>query len=115
MTNGDFGYHTMWKNLIAYIRGLDVAAIRKQAGLSDPLPSMLLNVFLLEAEFFRRVQHEHLHPDVGRHLRAVAFETTIIRAMASGTVQMAGCSQRMRSSGCAAQKVPSEVERFSGR
>ncbi len=37
-------------------------------------------------------------------VRAVSFETMIISVMASGTAQIAGCSQRMRSSGCAAQK-----------
>ena len=25
---------------------------------------MLLNIFLFQAEFFRRVQHEHLHPNI---------------------------------------------------
>src|SRR4051812_21549729 len=30
---------------------------------------VLLDVFLLEAELLRRVQHEHLHAHVGRHAR----------------------------------------------
>lgn len=34
MTKGDFGFHPVWKNLIAYIEKLDVAALKKRAGLS---------------------------------------------------------------------------------
>ena len=33
MTAGGFGYHTVWKNLIQYLRDLDVDALRKAAGL----------------------------------------------------------------------------------
>ena len=33
MTKGGFGFHPMWKNLIAYIEKLDVTALRKRAGL----------------------------------------------------------------------------------
>ncbi len=33
MITGDFGYHTVWKNLIRYLNGLDVEALRKQAGI----------------------------------------------------------------------------------
>lgn len=36
MTRGDFGYHTMWKNLIKYIRELDLPGIKTKAGLSAP-------------------------------------------------------------------------------
>jgi hypothetical protein len=36
----------------------------------------------------------------------VAFEMMIMRPIASGTVQIAGCSHRMRISGFAAQKAP---------
>jgi protein tyrosine/serine phosphatase len=31
MTTGDFGYHTVWKNLIRYLNRLDVEALRKRA------------------------------------------------------------------------------------
>jgi len=33
MIKGGFGYHAVWKNLIQYIRELDVDTIKKQAGL----------------------------------------------------------------------------------
>jgi tyrosine-protein phosphatase SIW14 len=33
MTEGGFGYHTIWKKLIRYIRELDVDRIRRKAGL----------------------------------------------------------------------------------
>jgi protein tyrosine/serine phosphatase len=33
MTTGDFGYHTVWKNLIRYLNALDVDALRKKAGI----------------------------------------------------------------------------------
>ena len=33
MTQGGFGYHKVWKNLIQYIRDLDIAAIKQRAGL----------------------------------------------------------------------------------
>lgn len=33
MTTGDFGYHTVWKNLIQYLNALDVEALRKKAGI----------------------------------------------------------------------------------
>jgi len=33
MTRGGFGFHPLWANLLAYVRRLDVEAIRKQAGL----------------------------------------------------------------------------------
>jgi protein tyrosine/serine phosphatase len=34
MTGGGFGYHTVWKNLITYIRNLDIDALKAKAGLS---------------------------------------------------------------------------------
>lgn len=35
MTNGDFGYHKIWRNLIRFIENLDIAAIKKRAGIED--------------------------------------------------------------------------------
>ena len=35
MTKGGFGFHPMWKNLIAYIEKLDVAALKRRAGISE--------------------------------------------------------------------------------
>ncbi len=34
MTKGGFGFHPMWKNLVAYIEKLDVAELRKRVALS---------------------------------------------------------------------------------
>ena len=34
MTTGDFGYHTVWRNLIRYLNKLDVEALRKKCGIS---------------------------------------------------------------------------------
>lgn len=36
MTKGNFGYHTVWKNLIEYIRELDIDAIKKRASEKSP-------------------------------------------------------------------------------
>jgi len=36
MTEGGFGYHTVWSNLIRYLKKLDVDALRKKAGLGKP-------------------------------------------------------------------------------
>ena len=36
MTQGGFGYHTVWKNLIRYLNTLDVEALRKKIGLPGP-------------------------------------------------------------------------------
>ena len=33
MTDGSYGYHVVWTNLIEYLQKLDIAAIKKQAGL----------------------------------------------------------------------------------
>lgn len=35
MTEGSFGYHTVWKNLIRYLDKLDVDALRKRAGIKS--------------------------------------------------------------------------------
>jgi protein tyrosine/serine phosphatase len=35
MTDGDFGYHTMWRNLIRYLNALDVNALKRKAGLKS--------------------------------------------------------------------------------
>jgi protein tyrosine/serine phosphatase len=36
MTKGEFGYHTVWTNLIRYLNKLDVDDLRKKAGLPIP-------------------------------------------------------------------------------
>ncbi len=36
MTDGGYGFHPIWTNLIDYIRTLDIPALRKRAGLADP-------------------------------------------------------------------------------
>ncbi|MCU0723908.1 MAG: tyrosine-protein phosphatase, partial [Planctomycetes bacterium] len=36
MTKGGFGYHTVWDDLIDYLRKLDVEALRKKAGIAKP-------------------------------------------------------------------------------
>ena len=36
MTQGDFGFHTIWQNLVRYVRELDVEKIRAGAGLPKP-------------------------------------------------------------------------------
>ena len=33
MTEGGFGYHSIWKNLISYLQALDVEKLRREAGL----------------------------------------------------------------------------------
>ncbi len=35
MTKGGFGYHSMWKNLVDYVRELDVEEIKQMADLSE--------------------------------------------------------------------------------
>ncbi len=35
MTKGGFGYHSIWKDPIEYIRGMDVERMKRDAGLSD--------------------------------------------------------------------------------
>jgi protein tyrosine phosphatase (PTP) superfamily phosphohydrolase (DUF442 family) len=37
MTQGGFGFHSLWDNLPKYIRALDINLTLKQAGLSDPV------------------------------------------------------------------------------
>jgi protein tyrosine/serine phosphatase len=34
MTEGDFGYHEVWENLLAWLREMDVDRIRKEAGIA---------------------------------------------------------------------------------
>jgi protein tyrosine/serine phosphatase len=36
MTDGGFGYHTVWKNLIDYLNELDIDALKKKAGILMP-------------------------------------------------------------------------------
>ena len=36
MTDGGFGYHAMWANLIKYLNELDIEALKKKAGLQVP-------------------------------------------------------------------------------
>ena len=36
MTGGGYGYHTVWSNLIRYLKALDIDALRKKSGLADP-------------------------------------------------------------------------------
>jgi tyrosine-protein phosphatase SIW14 len=38
MTQGGFGHHTIWKNLIKFIEDLDIDGIKKQAGINRWLP-----------------------------------------------------------------------------
>lgn len=33
MTQGDFGFHGMWKNLVTYVKRVDVEAIKRQSGI----------------------------------------------------------------------------------
>jgi hypothetical protein len=35
MTKGGFGFYSGWKNLINYIRELDIEEIKRSAGLND--------------------------------------------------------------------------------
>ena len=36
MTQGKFGYHVVWKNLIRYLNALDVESLRRKAGIQVP-------------------------------------------------------------------------------
>ena len=36
MTQGGYGFHPMWQNLVAYVRGLDIDWLKKKAGLGPP-------------------------------------------------------------------------------
>jgi protein tyrosine/serine phosphatase len=36
MTKGEFGYHSIWTNLIRYLNKLDIEALRKEAGIPTP-------------------------------------------------------------------------------
>ena len=35
MTKGDFGFHSVWKNLIVYFNELDIDALKRRAAKSD--------------------------------------------------------------------------------
>lgn len=35
MTEGGFGFHHIWQNLIGYVEGLDVDQIKARAGIAD--------------------------------------------------------------------------------
>jgi len=37
MTGPGFGFHSLWRNLITYVRDLDIAALKERAGLYDDL------------------------------------------------------------------------------
>jgi protein tyrosine/serine phosphatase len=37
MTGGGYGYHEMWSNLIRYLKNLDIDALKKKAGMADPV------------------------------------------------------------------------------
>jgi len=39
MTEGGFGYHEVWVNLPRYLESLDIASLRRQAGLPPTLPA----------------------------------------------------------------------------
>ena len=36
MTQGGYGFHGIWQNLIDWVRQADIAALRKQAGIKEP-------------------------------------------------------------------------------
>jgi uncharacterized protein (TIGR01244 family) len=36
MTEGGYGFHSVWDNLVTYIRGLDAEELREQAGIKPP-------------------------------------------------------------------------------
>ena len=35
MTEGGYGFHGVFENLLEYVNGLDIAAIKKRAGISE--------------------------------------------------------------------------------
>ncbi len=35
MTEGDYGFHSIWEDLVDYLQDMDVAAMRRKIGLSD--------------------------------------------------------------------------------
>ncbi len=37
MKEGNFGYHSVWKNLISYLRELDLKKIKNEAGIMSEL------------------------------------------------------------------------------
>jgi protein tyrosine phosphatase (PTP) superfamily phosphohydrolase (DUF442 family) len=38
MTGGDYGFHSIWENLADYIQNMDVAGMRRRAGLDEAAP-----------------------------------------------------------------------------
>ena len=36
MTRGGFGFHEIWKNLVEYVRELDVERLKREAGITGP-------------------------------------------------------------------------------
>ena len=42
MTDGGFGFHAVWQNLIKWINGVDIERIKKQAGIETQAPDKLL-------------------------------------------------------------------------
>jgi len=34
MVNGGFGFHPMWDNLVKFLNGLDIEALKKKAGIA---------------------------------------------------------------------------------
>jgi protein tyrosine phosphatase (PTP) superfamily phosphohydrolase (DUF442 family) len=38
MTQGGFGFHEMWKNLVDYVRELDIERLKREAGITAPAP-----------------------------------------------------------------------------
>ncbi len=42
MVEGGYGFHSIWGNLVHFIRNLDVNAIRKEAGIMDRVPGTFL-------------------------------------------------------------------------
>jgi protein tyrosine phosphatase (PTP) superfamily phosphohydrolase (DUF442 family) len=39
MTEGGFGFHSVWQNLIEFIKALDIASVTKKAGIQQPAGS----------------------------------------------------------------------------
>lgn len=36
MTQGGYGFHEVWKNLVDYLRALDIERLKREAGIADP-------------------------------------------------------------------------------
>jgi len=39
MTRGGFGFHSIWSDIVTFVRDLDVEAVRRKAGLPAPAPT----------------------------------------------------------------------------